>query len=70
MRALTVSTGSTAEGSGGQPQVQVRDLGSTNGVFVKGTSDASFGPRITAPKALASGDEVTFGNARFVFKTE
>ena len=48
----------------------VRDLGSTNGVFVKGTSDASFGPRITAPKALASGDEVTFGNARFVFKTE
>ena len=48
----------------------VRDLGSTNGVFVKGRADASFGPRITAPRALANGDEVTFGNARFVFRAD
>jgi len=47
----------------------VRDLGSTNGVFVKGSGDASFGPRITAPRPLADGDEVTFGNARFVFRS-
>jgi pSer/pThr/pTyr-binding forkhead associated (FHA) protein len=47
----------------------VRDLGSTNGVFVKSGADASFGPRITTPRALKDGDEVAFGNARFVFKT-
>jgi hypothetical protein len=47
----------------------VRDLGSTNGVFVKGGDTASFGPRITAPRALNDGDEVAFGNARFMFKT-
>jgi pSer/pThr/pTyr-binding forkhead associated (FHA) protein len=47
----------------------VRDLGSTNGVFVKSGDVASFGPRITAPRALNDGDEVAFGNARFIFKT-
>jgi pSer/pThr/pTyr-binding forkhead associated (FHA) protein len=46
----------------------VRDLGSTNGVFVK-SADASFGPRITAPRSLKDGDEVAFGNARFIFKS-
>ena len=48
----------------------VRDLGSTNGVFVKGEQAASFGPRITAPQPLSSGDELAFGNARFVFRTD
>jgi len=47
----------------------VRDLGSTNGVFVKGSGAETFGPRITAPKTLADGDEVAFGNARFTFRT-
>lgn len=47
----------------------VRDLGSTNGVFVKGQAAAAFGPRITAPQALADGDEIAFGNARYVFRT-
>ena len=47
----------------------VRDLGSTNGVFVKSSADASFGPRITAPRPLKDGDEVVFGNARFIFKS-
>ena len=47
----------------------VRDLGSTNGVFVKAASDAAFGPRITAPRQLSDGDELAFGNARFVFRT-
>lgn len=46
----------------------VRDLGSSNGVFVKGGADASFGPRISAPRELTDGDEVAFGNARFVFR--
>jgi hypothetical protein len=48
----------------------VRDLGSTNGVFVKGEQAASFGPRITAPQPLSGGDELAFGNARFVFRTD
>ena len=48
----------------------VRDLGSTNGVFVKGQAATSFGPRITAPQPLANGDEVAFGNARFLFRTD
>jgi pSer/pThr/pTyr-binding forkhead associated (FHA) protein len=47
----------------------VRDLGSTNGVFVKSGDDSSFGPRITAPRPLNDGDEVAFGDARFIFKT-
>ncbi len=54
----------------GEGQWLVRDLGSTNGVFVKGGSDPSFGPRITAPRSLADGDELAFGNARFVFKND
>lgn len=50
-------------------QWQVQDLGSTNGVFVK-SGAAVFGPRITAPRGLANGDEVAFGNARFIFRTD
>jgi hypothetical protein len=47
----------------------VRDLGSTNGIFVKSQTAVGFGPRITAPQPLADGDEVAFGNARFLFRT-
>ena len=47
----------------------VRDLGSTNGVFVKSADTASFGPRISAPRPLKDGDELAFGNARFIFRT-
>lgn len=48
----------------------VTDLGSTNGVFVKSAGAATFGPRLTAPQALSEGDEVAFGNARFIFRTD
>ena len=48
-------------------QWQVKDLGSTNGVFVKRPESSTFGPRLTTPTALHPGDEVAFGNARFVF---
>jgi hypothetical protein len=48
----------------------VKDLGSTNGVFVKRPDSSTFGPRITAPAALNPGDEVAFGNARFVFRAD
>jgi hypothetical protein len=46
----------------------VRDLGSTNGVFVRQGSQGGFGPRIAAPRPLSDGDEVAFGNARFTFR--
>jgi len=48
-------------------QWHVKDLGSTNGVFVKRPESSTFGPRLTTPVALNPGDEVAFGNARFVF---
>ena len=48
----------------------VRDLGSTNGIFVKHSTDPSFGQRITQPREIANGDELAFGNARFVFRTD
>lgn len=54
----------------GQGAWSVRDLGSTNGVFVKSSADSGFGPRITAPRPLSNGDEVSFANARFIFKTD
>lgn len=47
-------------------QWHVQDLGSTNGVFVKRPESSTFGPRLTTPVALHPGDEVAFGNARFV----
>lgn len=49
---------------------RVRDLGSTNGVFVKSPDSATFGPRIAEPRPLTSGDEVAFGNARFIFQMD
>jgi pSer/pThr/pTyr-binding forkhead associated (FHA) protein len=48
----------------------VRDLGSTNGIFVRSLESATFGPRITAPAELTPGTEIAFGNARFVFRVE
>jgi hypothetical protein len=51
-----------------ESQWMVRDLGSTNGVFVRGGGEAAFGPRISEPRALQNNDEVAFGNARFVFR--
>lgn len=51
-------------------QWYVKDLGSTNGVFVKSGGSPTFGPRITTPQALAAGDEIAFGNARFILRMD
>lgn len=48
----------------------VKDLGSTNGVFVKRLDSSLFGPRVIVPTALSPGDEVAFGNARFLFTAD
>ncbi len=45
----------------------VRDLGSTNGVYVKRAGQAQYSPRIIEPQILADGDEVAFGNMKFLF---
>lgn len=48
----------------------VRDLGSTNGVFVKRAQDSAYLPRITDIVALYSGDEVAFGNMQLIFQED
>ncbi|BAY80453.1 FHA domain containing protein (plasmid) [Nostoc linckia NIES-25] len=48
---------------------KVKDLGSTNGVFIKPLGQTRFGARITIPETLSTGDEVAFGKVRFLFQT-
>jgi hypothetical protein len=45
----------------------VRDLGSTNGVYVKRAGESTFSPRLQEPAALHDGDEVAFGNLMLTF---
>ena len=45
----------------------VRDLGSTNGVYVKKSGESAYSPRLQEPAALADGDEVAFGNLMLTF---
>ena len=45
----------------------VRDLGSTNGVYVKRKGETSFSPRLQEPTSLTDGDELAFGNLVLTF---
>lgn len=45
----------------------VRDLGSTNGVYLKRAGEAAFSPRIQEPAHLSDGDEIAFGNLMLSF---
>ncbi len=45
----------------------VRDLGSTNGVYLKRVGQTAYGPRIAQPEILNDGDEVAFGNTKFLY---
>lgn len=47
---------------------KVKDLGSTNGVFIKGQGQTRFSARITVPTPLKPDDEIAFGKVKFVFK--
>lgn len=49
-------------------QWKVKDIGSTNGVFIKRSGQPRFGARITMPETLNSGDEIAFGKIRFLFQ--
>jgi FHA domain len=45
----------------------IRDLGSTNGVYLKRVGQTAYGPRIAQPEMLNDGDEVAFGNTKFLY---
>ncbi len=45
----------------------IRDLGSTNGVYLKRVGQTAYGPRIAQPENLNDGDEVAFGNTKFLY---
>ena len=47
----------------------VKDLGSTNGIFIKANGQSRFSARITTPTALNSGDELAFGKVQFIFQS-
>jgi pSer/pThr/pTyr-binding forkhead associated (FHA) protein len=49
-----------------EKQWTIEDLGSRNGTFVRSTGAAQF-VRITGEQAVADGDEIALGNARFLF---
>lgn len=48
----------------------VKDLGATNGVFIKRSGNAQFEPRLQSPTRLSDGDELAFGNIAFVFRAK
>ena len=48
---------------------KIKDLGSTNGIFIKSTGQTRFGARITIPENINFGDEVAFGKVRFRFQS-
>lgn len=52
-----------------QNQWKVKDLGSTNHIFIRRSQQARFGAMITTPEILNSGDEVAFGKVRLLFQT-
>ena len=51
-------------------QWKIKDLGSTNGVFIKRYGQRQFGARITIPEMIIPGDEIAFGKIRFVFQNQ
>jgi hypothetical protein len=47
---------------------KVKDLTSTNGVFIKKSSQQRFGGKIVSPQVLEDGDEVAFAKIQFTFR--
>jgi hypothetical protein len=50
-------------------QWKIKDLGSTNGVFLKRLGQTRFSARITTPETLNTGDEIAFGKVNFIFQS-
>ncbi len=48
---------------------KIKDLGSTNGVFIKPAGQTRYNARITTPEVLNPGDEVAMAKIRFLFES-
>lgn len=48
---------------------KVKDIGSTNGVFLKPAGQSRFNARITAPTPLNPGDEIAIAKVCFIFQS-
>ncbi len=48
---------------------KIKDLGSTNGVFIKTLGQKRFSARITSPTIINNGDEIAIAKIRFLFQT-
>ena len=48
-------------------QWQIKDMGSTNGIYIKHIGKPRFGYRINKPEILNSGDEIAIGKIRLLF---
>ena len=49
-------------------QWQIRDFNSINGIYIKPAGQTRFGPKITTPSRLNSGDEIAIGKVRLLFQ--
>jgi pSer/pThr/pTyr-binding forkhead associated (FHA) protein len=49
---------------------KIKDLGSTNGVFIKRAGETRYAARITTPQPLFHGDEVAIAKIRFLFSVD
>lgn len=49
-------------------QWMIKDLGSTNGIFIKKVGQNRFNARITTPEILHNGDEIAIAKIRFTFQ--
>ena len=49
---------------------KIKDLGSTNGVFIKRAQETRYAARITSPQSLYTGDEVAIAKIRFLFQVD
>ncbi len=47
---------------------KVRDIGSTNGIYIRPVGAKNYNPRLQVPTELSDSDEISFGNVRFVFR--
>ncbi|NEN88397.1 MAG: FHA domain-containing protein [Okeania sp. SIO3H1] len=48
-------------------QWQIKDMGSTHGIYIKPTGKTRFGYRMNKPEILNSGDEIAIGKIRLLF---
>jgi hypothetical protein len=48
---------------------KIKDIGSSNGIFIKRSGESRFGARITIPEILNGGDEIAIAHIKFLFQS-